>query len=453
MGGLFANLVNVSNNLRAFDRAMSTVQNNVANVSTPNFVRQTQSLTAKKFDVDVGIMGGVDSGIVSSSRNRFAEQAVWRQAHLFGRTTQRKGDLQAIEPVFSVSETGGIPAALNGFFNSVSQLTVSPNDATSRQLALQSASNVALSFNRAANALSEASGNTDRQLTSVVDQINRLGDRIAVLNAQRRSSFGAGRDPGADAEMHGILEELAEVVDYTNIETEEGTMTILIGGQTLFVIGDRKYDVSLETDVSGARILNQAGQDATSQFLGGRLNALLDYRNRLLPSYFSQLNTLASSFADRINTGLSAGIDQSGNAPTQDLFAYDATRGAAASITTNNLAPTELALASPSAPGGNDNAIALAALQNQPTMGSLSFSGYYSQMAAGVGRDLQATVQGESTYQALLAQAKSFRHEISSVSLDEEAAKMLQFQKAYQALAQMFKTINEMTETLINVTR
>ena len=45
------------------------------------------------------------------------------------------------------------------------------------------------------------------------------------------------------------------------------------------------------------------------------------------------------------------------------------------------------------------------------------------------------------------------RSELQDVSLDEEAAQMIQFQRAYQASAQLFKTINDMTETVMSLIR
>ena len=45
------------------------------------------------------------------------------------------------------------------------------------------------------------------------------------------------------------------------------------------------------------------------------------------------------------------------------------------------------------------------------------------------------------------------RNNLSGVNLDEEAAKMLQFQQAYQACAQMIQTSGTMFDSLITAIR
>ena len=39
---------------------------------------------------------------------------------------------------------------------------------------------------------------------------------------------------------------------------------------------------------------------------------------------------------------------------------------------------------------------------------------------------------------------------VSGVSLDEEAANLIQYQSAYEAAAQMISTINQMSQTVLN---
>ena len=46
--------------------------------------------------------------------------------------------------------------------------------------------------------------------------------------------------------------------------------------------------------------------------------------------------------------------------------------------------------------------------------------------------------------------AERARSEVSGVNLDEEAARMLQYQQAYQAAAKVIATANEMFRTLLD---
>jgi flagellar hook-associated protein 1 FlgK len=46
-----------------------------------------------------------------------------------------------------------------------------------------------------------------------------------------------------------------------------------------------------------------------------------------------------------------------------------------------------------------------------------------------------------------------FRQEATGVSLDEEAAKILQFQQAYQAVGKLIGVISDLTESVMNIIR
>jgi flagellar hook-associated protein 1 FlgK len=47
-------------------------------------------------------------------------------------------------------------------------------------------------------------------------------------------------------------------------------------------------------------------------------------------------------------------------------------------------------------------------------------------------------------------QARSLREQISGVSLDEEAAKLVEYQRSYQANAKMIQVLSDLTQTLLN---
>ena len=430
---------------------MATTQNNVANASTPGFARQQSTFFARNFQPENGIMGGVSAGIPLSSRNTFAEQSVWRQQQSASNFAQQRASMEAIEPVFSVAKGGGIPAAMDQLFQSFSQLTVSPNDPTTRQAVLERAQGLAAVFNQTAAALGTAQSQTDQQVRDTAARINELAERLATLNAQRRSGFSGGVDAGVDATFHSTLQELSELADFTAVPADDGTFSVYLGGQSLIVAGDRHFSVSAGITGSSVQILDESGADITGKITGGKIAALVDFRNNALPGYSASLKTLAQSIADQVNGTLAAGIDQNGLPPTVDLFSYSGASNAASTLSVNALQVTDLAAALPGAPNGNGNALALAALGQQEVLNGRTFAGFYSDLASRVGREITSARQTEQSQTTLLLQAKSLRDELSGVSLDEEAALMMQYQRSYQAAAQMFRIVDEMTQSLLSI--
>ena len=183
---------------------------------------------------------------------------------------------------------------------------------------------------------------------------------------------------------------------------------------------------------------------------GGNLGGSLEAVNQSIPSYQNSLNQLAQGIADSVNNTLAAGVDTSGNAGAP-LFTYNSPIDAASSLAVTSIAPGELAAASVGAPGGNGNALALWALGNSPLLNGFTFTTFYGNLAATVGRDVSNATDSQSVQSQLLAQAKANRTSLSGVSLDEEAVRLVEFQRAYEATAKLVNVLDQLSQDTINI--
>lgn len=138
--------------------------------------------------------------------------------------------------------------------------------------------------------------------------------------------------------------------------------------------------------------------------------------------------------------------------PGQPLFSYNAA-APAKTLAVTSITSDQIAAASSANAGGNDNAVALSQFQNAgvPVLGGFTFTQFYGNLSSTVGRDLSNANNNLTTHQQLLAQAKSLRSDASGVSLDEEAARLVDYQRAYQATSKLISVINEMTQTLLGI--
>lgn len=451
MGNLFSSIVAATGSLRAFSTGLNAVQSNIANISTPGYARQTQTFQALPFDPEHGFPGGVELGELVSARNQYAESAVRRQQTGLGYAGQRADSLAVLEPVFPIAPNSGVHGAINRFFQSFSTLAVTPNSGAARSNVLDRASDVAAQFRDSAALLSNASADTDRQIRAHVNAINSILERLRNYNSEFEASFGSQQDPGVDANVTLALEQLSELVSFDVLRRENGSVDIMLGGQVSVLIGDNLYPLSSEMTSGAHRILDAQGLDVTSKLATGMLGGALEIRNSTIPSYAAGLDLLAAAFADGINAALDLGLDQNGNPPAAALFVYDTADGAAATLRTNALSPADLAAASSSAPGGNGNALQIARLADAKTIEGFTFIEYFGTLGGRVGHDLENARAASASHSALLDQSKTFRGSISDVSLDEEAAHMIQFQRSYEAAAKIIRTLDEMTETLVNM--
>jgi flagellar hook-associated protein 1 FlgK len=338
-------------------------------------------------------------------------------------------------------------------FQSFSALAVAPNDGAARQVVLDRAGQLAVTFRRAAGGVDAAIQSADLSLRQAVGRIEALGRQLAEINTAFRSNFTARNDPALTARLFSTLDQLAELVEFTALEQPDGTVGIYLGGQSLFLLGENLYPIQLDTADVQARIFDFAGRDITTQFQGGSLGGVLELRNSTFAGYRDRLDRLAISVADTVNAQLAGGLDQAGQPPVQALFSYVGAAGAARTLTANPLATSELAAASQQAPGGNANALALAALGGQQLLDGLTLGGYYAALAASVGRGLASARESQITAENLTNQARSLRDELIRVDLNDEAALLLEFQRSYQAASKIVTTIDEMTRTVIDLLR
>ncbi|MCC7155776.1 MAG: flagellar hook-associated protein FlgK [Bryobacterales bacterium] len=454
MGSLLAALRNSADAMWVLQQSTRVIQNNVANASTPGFAKQRELILAKAFDLTSGLSGGVRWGGSIDSRNQYAEHAVRDQTSRWGAARKQADALAQIEGALPIGQDAGIAGAMNNLFQAFSALTVSPNDMAVRQTALNRAKDLAYQFNLAANQLSTSKRAIFQDISRTVDQINSLGRHLQDINTQIRKDARSQADSGLQADLHRTLEQLSQLTNATVLSQDDGTVSVYIGGQDLFIQGDGFYPLQVaQTPAGNAQILGLNGADITSTITAGELGGLMDLHENVLPAFEASLNQLATSFADTVNNTLAGGLDANGNAPLTPLFSYDPLQGEARTLSVNALQPRDLALASVAAPGGNGNALALADLANAKPLNGFTFAAFYGTVASQVGSAVEHSEDQANVQQGLLTQAQSLRDEFSRVNLDEEAVTLVEFQRSYQAVGQLIKALDDMTQTVIGLLR
>jgi len=104
-------------------------------------------------------------------------------------------------------------------------------------------------------------------------------------------------------------------------------------------------------------------------------------------------------------------------------------------------------------PGDNRIALEIAELQFKPVMadGTVSFDEFYNSQITDIGLKVQDAQKGLNSHGQMLEQYEAIRDAVSSVNLDEEMTKMVKYQRAYESSAKFMSTIDQMTQTLVNM--
>ncbi len=477
MSNILTSLLSSANTLAAYDQVLAVTQNNVANASTPGYAKQRQTLVAMPFDPADGLNGGVVAGEVQSMRDEYAESSVRSQTLLLGAAQQNVTSFSALQGVFDISGDSGIPQALNNLCDAFSAWAQSPADTVARQTVIDGATNLATAFQQTAQGLNGVAQSTEEQIQQTVDTVNTLTGQLRDLNAQIMNN--SAPNAGLDAQVNSTLEDLSQYVDITSLHQADGTVTVLMNGQTPLVMADRQYNLSYDLYQPDtppptypdarplARIQSSDGTDISGETTGGALGALLNFRNTVLPTYLGSayqqgdLNTMAQQIADRVNQLLTSGEVTGGDTPVNGstLFTYDTTNGAnvAESLAVDPTVTTDqLAAIDPGPPEtANGIPLALAGLADPQDaadeVNGASYSQFFGMMAARAGTGLNNAQSAVTVQQSAVSQAQQLRDQMSGVSLDEEAMILLQFQRGYEANSKLISVLSQLTEDLIQI--
>lgn len=457
MSSLFGSLSIATGALEAEQGAMDATTNNVANVNTPGYCRQ-QAILAENDAIQVGSLSygtGVSLEKLQSVRDPVLQMRIQEETQQQGQLSAFVTALQQTQTQFTTSSSD-IGTEISNFFSSLSQLSADPTSLALRQGVLTAAGDMTLAFNNVANNLQQQRSSLDLNVTQDVQQVNVLTGQIATLNNQISQLQGTNQDASSLMDQRDVLiGQLSGLIDVSSF-TSDNSLTLTTSNGTPLVVGGQSFALTTQTNASGMQDIYSQGNDITSDVTSGDLGGLLQARDQTIPGLQSNLDALAAGLSNSLNTANTGGYDQNGNPyggfdlngnPGGNLFVTPPAsgQGAAAAMAVAITDPSLIAASSdPTAPDSNGNMAALTGVQSASVVDGQTPTNFYSNMVFSVGNDVSNTSSELSASQAILNQLQDQRGQISGVSLNEEAANLVQFQNAFDAAAQVVTTINDM---------
>ncbi len=460
--GTLTSLYNISlSALEADQAALNVTANNVANQNTVGYTRESVNFQAKDYVTLNGVAGdGVSTGAgAASQRDRVLEQRVQQQTQVSSQSSALASTLSQVESIFGLSSTSSsanstaLGTAIDGLWSSFSALAASPASAVTRQSVLTAANSLIQTFHSAADQLSQVSASLDQQVGGIVSQVNSLTATIAALNGQI-ASISPGGDAGSlEDQRQAAIAQLSQYIGLDQISTGSNGITLTTSNGDILVGGNTAYALSTTTVGGVTNVLSGAtNQDISGSITGGQLGGVLQARDQILPGYVSSLDTLVYGIAAAVNGVTEPGVDGNGN-PGQSLFAIGPNSSWAASSIALAVNDPNLIVAATTGEGssGNSSAQALAALSTASIFGGQTADDFFAAFLGQVGTAAASASSDSAAQQAALTQLTTQRDSLSGVSLDQEAANLTQYQKAYQAAAQVFSIGNTIMAALPGV--
>jgi len=339
-------LVSVASNaVQSYQRALGTVSNNIANVSTDGYSRQEVILAANP----VAKVGTVYLG------TGVTVDGIKRQYDAFAEANMRNSnsDLASQEPMVNYanrvidimgSTSMGLSGALDQFFNGARDLSSDPASTVARGSFLRDSENLASRFGELSSQLDLVQNETDETVKGYVNSMNTIFKQLAIVNVQLTKQKSAAQQPADLLDQRDVL--LKDLSNYAHIKTafaENGAVTVSLGPSlTRDVVVDGVKSFMLGTNFNSSApekvslVLDPYGQATSLTGLsGGKLSGIMSFREQVLGSSRSSLDTLANHFVKEANDVHSAGIDANGNTGL-DLFTIDKSNvGSAGTIKVN----------------------------------------------------------------------------------------------------------------------
>ncbi len=462
MSGLFTSLLNTTRALDAQRLGMDVAGQNISNVNTPGYSRRVIDLVPVGAPTRLNAGGGVDVQGIRAIRDRFMERRVQQEVPAEAREGALAELLEVVEA--SLGQAGSsIDARLTEFFGAFSRLADAPTSAVAREDVLSQAQQLARAFQAASTRLSDGQRAADTRARETVTEINALAAQLAELNRAHGVTGGGQASLHIQDQQAAIVRQLSELVDVQVLERAQGGVDVTFGQGRALVVGEFVYAMEAQPGPpAGFSSIQSLGRDVTDEVTGGRLGGVLAARDTSIPAYIARLDEIAFEAAAQVNAVHAAGFDLQGVAGVA-FFSFDVApvgvAGAARALRVDPAVAADgrliAAAGVAAAPGDNAAARAMAQLRDARVLGggTATLMDGWSQLAYHVGRDVRTARDSQSSRAEIVRQVEALRDQASGVSLDEEAANMLKFQRAYEANAKYFTVIDDTLGVLLGLIR
>jgi flagellar hook-associated protein 1 len=425
----FLGLQTALRGLQTQQQALDVATHNVANANTVGYTRQEAALGATNaLHIQAGATAngqgaflgqGVDVTAYRRIRDSFLDLQVRAQNMALGDATTSAEALDRVQSAVGEPSDTGINALMGKFFTAWSDLANHPESDSSKQAVEAAAKTLGDAFKALSADLGSATTDAQTelsQITGATGPIQAAATQLAQLNRSIDTALDGGQSPNDLLDKRDqILDDLSQYGQVSVSQLGNGRIQVMLGNQSVV------NDTSVDWVVPPA---------ATFAPGGGTLGALQTLTTTTLPGYQAALDAVAKTLHDDVNAAYGS------------AFFGGAT---AATLGTGIPAPATITAGTGTGAASNDVALAVAALRNTSTAAT-----QYGALVRQVGSDAANATDAQAIAQAAYDGAEDRRQNVSGVSLDEEMANMLRFQRGYQASARAMSSIDEMLDTLIN---
>ncbi len=265
-----------SSGVAAYQRALSTVSNNIANVGTEGYVRQETTLSETMPRQQGRVYLGTGTAVTAIKRayDQFLETNLRNSTSELNTQGPMVSYANRVVDILG-SETIGLPSALDQFFATSRSLSADPSSTILRQQFLRDADSLAGRFNELSTQLTGVDTETREAINARVADINTLASQIAIVNKQMSKHPLVDRQPPDLLDQRDfLLTKLSKLVKINVTTRANGAVDLQIGNATggvKLVDGDRSVPLQArfdEKDLSRVSIIADPYSKTPAEVVG-----------------------------------------------------------------------------------------------------------------------------------------------------------------------------------------
>jgi flagellar hook-associated protein 1 FlgK len=454
--------------LFAQQTALQVISNNVANVNTEGYMRQTAVLDeSESIQTAFGQLGnGVTVRKVMAIYDKYLEASVAKENNATEEWKTYESYFGRIESVLNEDNTS-LTANITNFFNAWQTLSTDPTSNTARTNVEIEGENVTRSIRDIYGELGSIQTEANNNVKQTVDEINGILQSIAQLNAKIYESIGGSNDATVVSQMTQLVKELSGIINIQTFTDQNGGLAIMTSDGKLLVDRGIVNELGAEIPATGDfyRVVwngsSSASMDITDSIKSGSgsLKSFIDIRDNQIPKFMTTINDLAKSLITEVDNLHYTGYNANG---TNEIYFFKhlnpTIQNVAAKIDVSDEVKADVgniaATSSLTSTAGNDIALALADLGSSSiTIGvrDTTYTDYAASVASSIG-SLSKNAQDISEYhQNLLSTVQAQRDSVSGVTIDEEMTNLIKYQYAYQAAARLLNTADTLFSSLLAI--
>lgn len=470
MRSTFLGLETARKGLVANQKGLDVTGQNITNVNTEGYTRQridTVSVSSVT-NSNIKVLGTSSAGQgvlvtgISQIRDKQLDLRFRSEMSETAYYDKTLSILDGLETVLNELDNG-IQPIFSGFISSLQDLSLYPDQVTNANIVLSNAKGVTQILRHYSNQLDQLKDQYNTDLKIDVNNTNTLIKKITELNTAIKNELGQVTSEHDTSNVNELLDKRNVLIDqlsqYGNIRTQEnndGSIDVSFN-EHLIISNQFSEQINLVTKADGSNDL--VWQSTGNQIIleAGTLKASLDFINsdggaiNGIPYYQKQLDLFAHRFADILNTSFTqtdgsfkklVDIDEDNPAHSINI---DYAWLSKASYIIDDLKVN----------GNLDNTPILsiiAKLEGKNTLGTYvgSLADFVTSYVTTLGQDMSYY---ESRYEVSLSITEDIqnrRDSISSVSLDEEGANLMLYDKAYKAVSRLMTAMDEFLDVIIN---